>query len=290
MSNHAPVPSSYSFIHKGKVSLLLKAKYQPQLLRMGIEDFGPFLKEYGQLAPNLRGRTSHFSVRLQDGQKIVIRRYSHGGGFRFLTRDLYLLGSRSFEEIRLTEEIRSAEISTVEPVGAARVRAFFFFYRAYFLSLEVPDADDGARFLLRIGASASREALLKKRNAIRSAGLLLQRFHQSGFFHRDLQLRNILIAGSQLYLIDFDRSYRKQALSSEERMNNLLRLNRSVEKWRSSGLRLTRSDRWRFFQTYSGRDSRQREAFRKKVHAYRLLLSFHQYLWKIQRRIKAFTH
>lgn len=289
MPIHTPVPFSYAFIHKRKVSLLLKANYQDLLLRMGIEDFGPFLKKHAQPSPHLRGRISHFSVSLEDGRKMVVRQYSHGGLLRFMTRDLYLFGSRSFDELRFTEEIRSAGISTVQPVGAVCVRVLFFFYRAYFLSLEIPDAEDSSRFLLRIGAYPSHEALLKKRNAIRSAGLLLQRFHQSGFFHRDLQLRNILIAGSQIYLIDFDRSYRKQALSLRKRMNNLLRLNRSVEKWRSAGLLLTQTDRWRFFQAYSARDPQEREGLRKRLQAHSRSLFFHQCFWKLQRTIKSLT-
>jgi len=105
-------------------------------------------------------------------------------------------------------------------------------------------------------ANPSRENISSKRKKIRSVGHLIRQFHEAGFFHGDLQLKNILAAGDQLLLIDFDRSYRKSALSTRERMKNLLRLNRSAEKWRRLGLPVTRTDRWRFFLAYAGATKR----------------------------------
>src|SRR4030043_716013 len=94
-------PPFYSLIQRGKVFLLLKEEYKNLLLQQGIEDFKTFLKRYGQISSNLKGRTLHLSALLKDGQRMVIRRYSHGGWLRFLTRDLYLFGSRSFQELGL---------------------------------------------------------------------------------------------------------------------------------------------------------------------------------------------
>lgn len=281
MSNHIPIPPSYTLIKKGRVSLLLKERYKGLLLQQGIEDFEPFLKSYGEISPRFKGRTPHFSVPLNDGGRMVIRRYSHGGWLRFLTRDLYLSGSRSFQELRLTEEMRPFGIPTIQPIGAIHISIFHFFYKAYLLSLEIPDAEDSAHYLLKTRSHPSREGLIEKRRMIRSAGLLVQQFHQAGFFHRDLQLRNILIAEGRPYLIDFDRSYRKKILTLGERMNNLLRLNRSVEKWKRLGLPLTETDRWRFFQAYSGGDPKIREALRKSLQTYTFRFPFHRCLWKL---------
>lgn len=281
MLNFVSFPSAYAHIKKGTVSLLLKEEYKDLLLQMGIEDLESFLKRHGQTSPHLVGRTPHFSVPLEDGKKMVIRRYSHGGWLRFFTRDLYFSGSRSFQELCLTEEIRSAGISTVQPIGAIHRRVFFLFYKAYFLSLEIPEAEDSSQFLLRIGFRPTQEDLLKKRETIRSAGRLVQRFHKSGFFHRDLQLKNILVAENQPYLIDFDRSYRKEILPLKKRIHNLLRLNRSVEKWRSLGLPLTKTDRWRFFRAYSADDPQIREVLRSALHTYSVHFFFHQCFWKL---------
>ncbi len=281
MLNHILVPPSFALIKKGRVSLLLKERYKDLLLQQGIEDFETFLKKYGQIALHLRGRTYLFSIPLKDGRKMVIRRYSHGGWFRFFTSDLYLCGSRSFQELCLTEEIRSSGISTIESIGAVHVSIFRLFYRAYLLSVEIPDAEDSTRYLLRTCSHLSLNDLMEKRRMIRSAGLLLQQFHGAGFFHRDLQLKNILIEEGQPYLIDFDRSYRKRILTLEEKINDLLRLNRSVEKWKRLGLPLTKTDRWRFFSAYSEGDPEITIALAKELQTYSIRLLFHRCLWKL---------
>jgi tRNA A-37 threonylcarbamoyl transferase component Bud32 len=286
MLNFVSFPSAYVQIKSGAVSLLLKEEYKDLLRRMGIEDLESFLKKHGQTSPHLVGRIPHFSVPLEDGKKMVIRRYAHGGWLRFFTRDLYFSGSRSFQELFLTEEIRSAGISTVQPIGAIRRRVFLLFYKAYFLSLELPKAEDSRQFLQRIGFCSTQQVLLKKRETIRSTGRLVQRFHKSGFFHRDLQLKNILIVEDQPYLIDFDRSYRREALPLKKRIQNLLRLNRSVEKWRNLGLPLTKTDRWRFFRAYSGEDPQMRKVLKSALHAYSVRFFFHHCFWKLSEVLK----
>ena len=140
------------------------------------------------------------------------------------------------------------------PSVPSTIAFFSLFIRLIFFPIEIPRAIDLIQYFQEMGAHPTRENLSSKRKTIRSAGLLIRQFHQAGFFHGDLQLKNILIAGDQLLLIDFDRSYRKSNLSIQEKMKNLLRLNRSVEKWIRHGLPLTRTDRWRFFLAYAGDD------------------------------------
>jgi tRNA A-37 threonylcarbamoyl transferase component Bud32 len=93
--------------------------------------------------------------------------------------------------------------------------------------LEISGAKDLIQYFQEIGPHPSHERLLRKRRTIRSAGLLVHQFHEAGFFHGDLQLKNILVSGEQLFLIDFDHSYQKEVLTADEKKKNLLRLNRS---------------------------------------------------------------
>jgi tRNA A-37 threonylcarbamoyl transferase component Bud32 len=278
MFKHIQIPPSFSLIQKGKVSLLLKEEYKNLLLEQGIDDLKTFLKKSSQNFHYLKGRTLHPSIPLEDGKRMVFRRYSHGGLLRSITGNLYLFAMRSFRELALTEEILSCGIPTIQPIGAIHHRIFFPFYQAYFLSLEVPRAKDLIQYFQEIGQN-----LLQKRKTIRSAGLLVRQFHQVGFFHGDLQLKNILVAGDQLLLIDFDRSYRKPTLSIEERMKNLLRLNRSVEKWKRLGLPITRTDRWRFFLSYAGEDKEIEEAMQRVLRTYWLRFLFYRFGWKLQK-------
>jgi hypothetical protein len=277
------IPTSFSLTEKGRVSLLLKKEYQNLLLAQGIDDLKTFLRKTSQTAHYLKGRTLHPSIPFGDGKRMVFRQYSHGGLLRAITGNLYFFGARSFRELALTEEIRSCGIPTIPTIGAIHHRAFFPFYQAYFLSLEVPLAVDLIQYFDQIGSHPFRETISRKRKTIRSLGHLIRQFHQAGFFHGDLQLKNILVAGDQLLLIDFDRSYRKSSLSTRERMKNLLRLNRSAEKWRRLGLPITRTDRWRFFLTYAGNDKRIKETMAKTLRSYSLRFLFYRLGWAVEK-------
>lgn len=283
MYQNFQVPRSFSLIEKGKVSLLLKEEYKSLLLKQGIDDIKTFLKNIPQTSRILKGRILHPSIPLQNGKRMVLRQYLHGGLLRAITGSLYLFGSRSFRELSMTEEILSCGILTVQSIGAIHYRIFSPFYQAYFLSLEVPHAKDLTQYFQEIGAQPSPENLLQKRKTIRSVGFLIRQFHRAGFFHGDLQLKNILIAGDQILLIDFDRSYRKPTLPIQKMMKNLLRLNRSVEKWKRSGLPITRSDCWRFFLAYAGEDKKIREAMEKTLRTYSLRFLFHRLGWTVEK-------
>jgi tRNA A-37 threonylcarbamoyl transferase component Bud32 len=268
MFAHISIPPSFSFIRKGKVSFFIKEEYKNLLLQQGIEDFETFLKRCRQSSNYLKGRTLHPSIPIREGERVVLRQYVHGGLFRNFNRSLYLFGSRSFRELALTEEIRSCGIPTVQPIAAIHRLILWPFYQAYLLSIEIPHSKDLIQYFSEIGIRPSRENIVLKRKTIRSVGLLLRKFHQTGFFHGDLQLKNILVAGDQLFLIDFDRSFRKRALSVRERIKNLLRLNRSAEKWRNLGLPIHRTDRWRFLLAYAGGDETIQKVMKKAVRTY----------------------
>jgi 3-deoxy-D-manno-octulosonic acid kinase len=283
MFTYNSVPSSFTLIKKGKVSFLIKEEYKDLLLQQGIEDFGIFLDRSRQSSNYLKGRTLHPSIPFRGGERLVLRQYSHGGLLRNFTRSLYLFGSRSFLELALTEEIRSSGIPTIQPIAAIHRFILPPLYQAYLLSVEIPHSKDLIQYLREIGPRCSRENIVQKRKTIRAAGLLLRRFHQSGFYHGDLQLKNILVAGDQLLLIDFDRSYRKKILSLRERMKNLLRLNRSVEKWRLLELPITRTDRWRFFLAYAGEDAAIRKAMKKAIQTYSIRYLFYRCGWAFNR-------
>ena len=283
MFKNIAFPPSFSFIEKNKVFFLLRKEYQDLLLQQGIEDLETFFKTHRQNTHYVAGRTSHPSLPIDHEKRMIIRRYSHGGIFRAITRNIYLLGSRSFRELALTEEIRSLGIPTILPLGAIHRPVLHFLYRPYFLSLEVPQAKDLVQYFQKVGPRPVGERLFLKRKTIRSAGLLLRKFHQAGFFHGDLQLKNILVTEDQLLLIDFDRSYRRKVLSIRKRIRNLFRLNRSVEKWRRLTLPITRTDRWRFFLAYAGEDIKIREAMERKLKTYSIRYLLYRWGWAIER-------
>jgi tRNA A-37 threonylcarbamoyl transferase component Bud32 len=183
----------------------------------------------------------------------------------------------------LTEKILSLGIPTVQPIGAIHRSVLLLFYKAYLLSLEISGAKDLIQYFQEIGPHPSRESLLYKRRTIRSAGLLVHQFHEAGFFHGDLQLKNLLVSGEQLFLIDFDRSYQKDALTPDEKKKNLLRLNRSVDKWKHLGLAITRTDRFRFLRAYAEKDEEMRKTMTKALRTYSLRHLFSRWRWAFRR-------
>lgn len=282
MFERIPISSSFSLTKKGKTYLLLHKDYKESLLGQRIEDLKTFLKTHFSEMKYLDGRTPHPSIPTHEGMRMVIRKYTHGGILRFPNRELFLFGARSFRELSLTEEIRSSGILTIQPIGAIHQIVFWPFYRAYLLSLEIPQARNLIQYLQEKGSPLSGESLLHKRKTIQAVGLLLQQFHRKGFYHRDLQLKNLLVAGEQVFIIDFDRSCRKETLSVNQRIKNLLRLNRSVEKWRRFGLPITRTDRWRFLMAYAGGDREILKAVRKALRTHSVGLFFHRIGWAIK--------
>lgn len=286
MFEKMPIPSAFTLIKKGTTYLLLHNNYKESLLNQGIEDPEAFLKTHLHTATFLKGRTPHPSIPIQDGIRVVTRKYSHGGLLRFLTRDLFLLGARSFKELSLTEEIRTSGIPTIQPIGAIHQMVFWPFYRAYLLSLEIPGAKNLIQYLQENRANPSPKILRHKWKTIRAAGLLLQQFHQKGFYHRDLQLKNLLVDRDQVLIIDFDRSNWKKNLFISEKVRNLLRLNRSAEKWKRSGLPITRTDRLRFLKAYAGEDQKVLEAVRTALWIDTVTLFFHRMGWIFQKTVE----
>lgn len=285
MFKKIPIPPSFSLTEKGETYLLLHNDHKDALFHQGIGDLETFFKNHLLTTIYLNGRTPHPSIPILGGMRIVFRKYSHGGLLKVFNRSLYLFGARSFKELFLTEEIRSLGIPTIQPIGAIHQIVFGLFYRAYLLSLEIPHAKNLIQYFQEKVSHPSLGNLLHKRKTIRSAGGLLAQFHQAGFYHNDLQLKNLLVDEDRVLLIDFDRSYRKKALSVRERTKNLLRLNRSVEKWKRSGLSITRTDRWRFLLAYAGGNQEILKAIRRALRTHSMGLFFHRIGWVLQKKV-----
>ncbi|MGQ9509838.1 MAG: lipopolysaccharide kinase InaA family protein [Thermodesulfobacteriota bacterium] len=279
------IPPSFSFIQKEKLLLLCHEKYKETFFEIE-EELKSTLQAMPIHSSYLEGRKAHPVLTLPNGQRVVVRQYVHGGLLRFFTRSLFLFGARSFRELALTEEIRSMGIPTVTPIAAIHQIILYPFYRPYLLTLEIPEALNLIQYFQTLGPKPFGESLLQKRKLIQSVGLLLKKFHQAGFYHGDLQLKNILVSEDQVLIIDLDRSYRKALLSKKERVRNLLRLNRSVEKWKDFGVSITQADRLRFLKTYAKGDIKILEEIRRALRFYPILLFLHRMGWKIQNFFK----
>jgi len=222
------------------------------MIREGLEPcLGPEeLMEENELAKAASpffGRDRLRFFRMDNGETALVRAYRHGGLLRALTGDFFFTWPpRPFRELAVTEEVRRRGILTLEIVGAWVKRAWGPFYRGWLVTRELSGAHDlWAALGSHLYVGEDGMCLL------RSVAQSLRRMHGRGVYHRDLNLKNILVRrekdGIRSYIIDFD----KARLFSEEvppkkAERNLNRLLRSVCKLDPERRRLSRED-WDLF-------------------------------------------
>ena len=95
--------------------------------------------------------------------------------------------------------------------------------------------------------------------------------HDQGFYHGDLNLKNILIDAEQrntVYIIDWDKSQEQENISPAQRSSNMVRCCRSMVKLREQGLALTERDQLYFLRVLLGDRCRHQEETEKRFHAH----------------------
>ncbi len=184
----------------------------------------------GQLS-RFAGREALRTVTLQNGENALIRTYRHGGVFRWITgKTFFSWPPRPFRELAITEELRRRGVPTVEVYGAGVVGIIGPFYRGWLITRELKDSYDLW--------TALQNGFVRKWTAekvLRSVANSLRSLHREGVYHRDLNLKNILVraepAGVKGYIIDFDKAVLfVGGLPEPLARKNLRRLLRSVSK------------------------------------------------------------
>ena len=179
-------------------------------------------RELGALRMQTGGRGGVALVGTPAGEG-VLRHCRRGGMVPRFMGDRYLWTgaerTRSFAEFRLLASMAREGLPVPAPI-AARYRRHGPFYTADLITQRVASA----RTLAECLAWGSLDAELAQRT-----GELVARFHRAGVWHADLNAHNILVAESQLYLIDFDRGERRPP-DETWRIANLQRLRRSLVK------------------------------------------------------------
>lgn len=195
----------------------------------------------------------------------------------------------------ITEEIRKRGVPTVHVVAALCHRAWGPFYRGELITEEIPEARDLVSFFLGLGKVPSNKECNLRREAVRRAGRAVRLMHDRGICHGDLNLRNLLVQTArhgdpEVYIIDFDRSKIRKSLSTRHRMRNLLRLNRSVEKWKTKGVRISYTAKARFFQAYAQGDSDMVHAMRRHLKKAWIHARWYRLGWLADRLLNPSNH
>ncbi len=293
MSSGIDVPKHYSVTQNGNDMYLLNERYKYPLMRQTIMESSA---EGGAGGENVfYGRGTHLALPVSGlkDRRLFIRHYRHGGLWGRLTGDVLWGHGRPLKELVVAEKAIERGIDTAEVV-ALRIRPLFGpLCRADIFTLEISGAEDLIAFLCKLPAS---EILSQKKELIKYVARAVKKLHDSGILHADLHLKNILLKRNDInkvYIIDLDKSELRPTatatgLSMEQRMDNILRLDRSVEKfmeWRPDLRLITRADRLRFLKLYL-EEPRSPEALNWKavVRKYATRHRAHRFWWRLLKR------
>ncbi len=212
-------------------------------------------------------------------EPIRLREARRGGALATLLPSRFLSPRRGSRELALWLALRTRGAPLPEPVAAfARRRGLG--WALHFASLDRRASRDGLAWLATSPSRAERLA------AAAALGAALRRFHDAGALHGDLNLRNVLIepgaAGPSCLLIDLASARRAPHATPRERLRDLLRLERSLEKNGFGGL-LDRRLRARTLAAYCAGDRRLRTALLAAHAGEARSLSRHRLAWRLER-------
>jgi hypothetical protein len=267
------MPSGFEQADDGGASLIVRPKAR--------EAVCDFLAHAGGTATAYAGRGRLYRIDRGDGKPaILVKQYMRGGLFRGILKDRFLTKMRFIAELYLTGIAAKQKVRTSRIVGLAFRPCALIFKRVYLFTEELADTSDLAGW-----CSAHADALPAKRRALaRVVAREVRSMHDSGIWHADLHLKNILAGKGgtpAIYIIDFDRGDYFKKMSDERRMENLMRLDRSAEKFNRGSVKITLTDRLRFLKAYCGGRGEMLDRYKDLVRAQMKWRKLHRLWWRI---------
>jgi len=288
MKQSAAYPAGFVLISCGRTTIAVREEYRELLLKQGIDSpeklMGGCVME--DAAHTGRGKTPAIAILGRDQENMVIRKYRRGGALRFFLPDVYWGGHRPFRELCVTTEALQQGIPTVSVLAAVTERVAGPLYRGYLISRELPSSRDLPDVLGTLAVSPAHERFTKKRAILAQVAQSIRSMHDRGFYHGDLNLKNILLAAHQedtVYILDWDKSWYKEKVSQTERSRNVLRFCRSMTKLKEKGLPFTERDQLFFLRAYWGDDKSLMKRLRKDFMRMKLSLGVRKMRWKIEK-------
>jgi len=193
-------------------------------------------------APQAVGnRRSAIPLTIEGLPPIFARRYRRGGLMRFLVAELYAgRVPRPLHELLVTAAARRRGLPVVEPLGAMVERAGPMLYRGWFLTRAL----DGVTLwdMLLTGGGPDR-----RREALEAARATIDRLHEGGLYHADLNFHNLVVCTGErplrVVVLDLDKArLYPSALPATSRRANFNRLARSARRLAAAGMLLTAED------------------------------------------------
>ena len=288
MTLEIELPKTCSLIENGNATLLIKNEYKEKLLRQGILSPEQLIENTPSIPKHFKGRSFLPSVLIQEsnGERMVIKHCMRGGLISFLNKDIFWGKNRTFNEMIVNTKILQKGINTTEIIAALEHKVFGPLYKTYLFSRELPECIDLITYFNGLKKKSPKQRFKEKKYLFQSIASKIVKMHSEGIYHSDLHLKNILIQQSddglpEIYIIDFDKTDIKEKLNPRQKAKNLLRFNRSIEKYKLRGGPVTRTDQFRFFIEYFNKDSEVFNIFKINRKKYIALLKLRTLKWSL---------
>lgn len=167
---------------------------------------------------NSDGRGTVYRFALSDGEG-VLREYRRGGFVGNFIGQTYVSDNRPLKELEVHDYLYREGLSVPQPLGIVWRRKVVLYSGA--IATRYIDGTDVVA-TLQTGDKRAGEVIEK-------CAEQFLKMHDMGVVHGDLQVRNVLLSGDDVYLIDFDKSKRTE-MNPLKRAQNLLRFRRSMDK------------------------------------------------------------
>ncbi len=257
------IPNNCSIIKENRLTLLIRNDCKEKLLKQGILDPQGLISTATTTGITYEGRglLPTLPIKESNGEIMVAKQSLRGGLLRLVNRDLFWQGNRPFREMIANTLILSKGIKTTEILAAAKLKVWGPLYRTFLFSKEISESKDLSVLFNGLRPKSPQERLKKKNQVLKAIARSIFAMHNQGIYHADLHLKNILIRQNdvsdepEVYIIDFDKARLKERLSPKEKIDNLLRFNRSLEKYKFQGGIVTRTDQVRILKEYVKYDS-----------------------------------
>ncbi len=239
------IPADFSTLNKGKATLYVKKEYES---RMSVHDIdklfslcdgsssGPVHVKRSELNDSYQGRASckTFLMESLGNESFVVREYWHGGLFGKVLKDLFWDASRPLRELLICEFARRGGINTTEIIAIIKNEIVGPIYKCRLVTKEITNSIDIIELLL---CPEDNQLDIQKREIINKMARAVKDMHDAGIYHADLHLKNILVqsderGGVNVYIIDLDKSEQYEKMDFQTRMKNIMRLDRSLEKFK----------------------------------------------------------
>jgi len=235
----------------------------------------------------MRGRGARLELPGEGGETLILKKNRRGGLYGRLFGDIHRTDYRAIGEIILGESawkkgvpVALMAFAMSAPAGEGRLAKY---RRGYSASIKVPGARNLMEWLSGDGDETERRAV------IAATGYAINRAHNRGLKHGDLNLGNILVVRSEqgeygAWLIDLSHSTLGGALSFKPRVENLVRLYRSLEKWLpvtgETGARRRFREIVYFLRAYTDREPGGVRKYLAEAARHRASLAMHRLSWK----------